>query len=69
MAILIGKKALVGGSVSVAESSGIGKACALELAKLGAEEIGAVVAFLATPSASYVSGVNLPVDGGRTAGQ
>ncbi len=35
----------------------------------GAEEIGAVVAFLATPAASYVSGVNLPVDGGRTAVQ
>ena len=33
------------------------------------EEIGAVVAFLATPAASYVSGVNLPVDGARTAVQ
>lgn len=32
-------------------------------------EIGAVVAFLATPAASYVNGVNLPVDGGRTAAQ
>lgn len=29
-------------------------------------EIGAVIAFLASPAASYVNGVNLAVDGGRT---
>jgi 3-oxoacyl-[acyl-carrier protein] reductase len=30
------------------------------------EEFGAAVAFLATPAASYINGINLPVDGGRT---
>lgn len=30
------------------------------------EEIGAVIAFLASPAASFVRGASLPVDGGRT---
>jgi 3-oxoacyl-[acyl-carrier protein] reductase len=29
-------------------------------------EIAAVIAFLATPAAAYVNGINVPVDGGRT---
>lgn len=29
------------------------------------EELGAAVAFLASPAAGYISGINLPVDGGR----
>jgi len=30
-------------------------------------ELGAAVAFLCSPSAAYINGINLPVDGGRTA--
>jgi 3-oxoacyl-[acyl-carrier protein] reductase len=30
------------------------------------EEVAAAIAFLASPSAGYINGVNLPVDGGRT---
>lgn len=32
------------------------------------KEVGAVIAFLASPAAAYVNGVNMPVDGGRTKG-
>ena len=30
------------------------------------EEVGAAIAFLASPAAAYINGINLPVDGGRT---
>ena len=31
-----------------------------------AEEVAAAIAFLATPAAAYINGINVPVDGGRT---
>lgn len=36
-------------------------------ARIGeAHEVAAAVAFLATPAAAYINGINIPVDGGRT---
>ncbi|MCB1044580.1 MAG: SDR family oxidoreductase [Acidobacteria bacterium] len=31
-----------------------------------ADEVGSAIAFLASPAAGYINGINLPVDGGRT---
>ena len=40
---------------------------AVPLRRLGeAHEIGSAIAFLCSPAAAYISGINLPVDGGRT---
>jgi len=30
------------------------------------EEVAAAIAFLASPAAGYINGINVPVDGGRT---
>lgn len=40
----------------------------IPLKKIGIpEEFGAAVAFLCIPAASYITGINLPVDGGKLA--
>jgi 3-oxoacyl-[acyl-carrier protein] reductase len=42
-------------------------ASTIPLARIGEpEEVASAIAFLASPAASYISGINLPVDGGRT---
>ncbi|HEX5171728.1 MAG TPA: SDR family oxidoreductase [Cyclobacteriaceae bacterium] len=39
----------------------------IPLGRIGdAREIASAIAFLATPAAAYINGINLPVDGGRT---
>jgi len=42
---------------------------AIPMKRIGeVEDIGGAVAFLASPAAKYITGINLPVDGGRTRG-
>jgi 3-oxoacyl-[acyl-carrier protein] reductase len=58
------KAARLGASVDDVRADAI---AGIPAARLGEpEEIGAGVAFLATPAAAYINGINLPIDGGRT---
>lgn len=63
-AIITNKTAKAGVSRDEAEQEMLHEIPAKRFGK--PEEIGSVVAFLASPAAAYVNGVSIPVDGGRT---
>jgi len=66
-ALFKGRAARAGSSVEEIEREAIKS---IPVGRIGEpEEIAAVAAFLAAPAASYVTGVNIPVDGGRLAQQ
>lgn len=65
LSAIIDNKAKKSGK-SIEETIALEKA-AIPLRRFGTpEEFANVVAFLASPAAAYVSGINVPIDGGRT---
>lgn len=62
--ILADAAARTGGSVEDAERKMLAPIPAGRFAEPA--EIGSAIAFLASPAAAYITGINLPVDGGRT---
>lgn len=62
--IIDGKAAKLGKSKEDVKAEEIAQIPAGRFAR--PEELGAAIAFLASPAAAYINGINLPVDGGRT---
>jgi 3-oxoacyl-[acyl-carrier protein] reductase len=62
--ILVDSAARSGGTIVEAEKKMLAPIPAGRFAE--PSEIGAAIAFLASPAAGYITGINLPVDGGRT---
>jgi len=63
--IIENKAQKIGDSVQQVEAEMKGEIPAKRFAE--ASEVADAIAFLASPAAAYINGVNLPVDGGRTA--
>ena len=63
-AIIQGKADKTGKSFDEVQQEMIGEIPAARICE--PHEVAAAVAFLASPAAGYINGINVPVDGGRT---